>query len=93
MGGANALSHLRDVLRSLHCWSTPSQACVPAAYKAFDAKGDCVDGDTQKRLHAVGKEAALFAYLHTNKRSTDFLQAIEQAHVNPGGKKEGHPAP
>jgi len=87
MGGFEALSQLRQICRSLHCWVIPDQCGIPFAAKVFDEKGNVNDPELRKRLTQVGKTVAKFCYLHGNAKANEFLQALEDAFENPGGVK------
>lgn len=85
MGGFGALNNLRAVGRALHAWVIPEQAAIPEAWKVFDASGALKDIDLERRLKAVGRQVARFAYLHTSEQAQEFLRAWEAAPMNPGG--------
>ncbi|WP_227377123.1 NADPH-dependent FMN reductase [Haladaptatus halobius] len=55
-----ALTHLRDVCRSLHAWVLPYQAAVPQARTAFDDDG-FVDEDLRERVRTLGVRAVEYA--------------------------------
>ncbi|NUQ39627.1 MAG: NAD(P)H-dependent oxidoreductase [Caldilineales bacterium] len=86
MGAANALNALRVVGRSLHAWVVPEQVSIAQASKQFDAAGRAVDADLAERLHAVGRQVARFAYLHSSQQAQEFLRLWETAPANPGGR-------
>jgi NAD(P)H-dependent FMN reductase len=85
-GGLHPMGSLRGVCRSLHAWVVPEEAAVPHADRAFDEKGNPVEPRTSKRLQAVGREVARFAFLRTNPRVNEFLECWETAVENPGAK-------
>lgn len=60
MGAAQTLSHMRDVVRSLHAWVVPTQASIGDSSRAFDAHREPVDAEVRDRLKAVGKNVARF---------------------------------
>jgi FMN reductase len=85
MGAFGALSALRSVGRALHAWVVPEQAAVASVDEVFDEKGNCRDERIEKRLKAVGQQAAKFAGLHNSEQARTFLQLWEAATENPGG--------
>mmetsp|Transcript_40302 Transcript_40302/g.89508 ORF Transcript_40302/g.89508 Transcript_40302/m.89508 type:complete len:219 (+) Transcript_40302:57-713(+) len=82
MGGLAALNGLRDICRALHAWVVPEQAGVPQCWKNLP------DPAVQKRLKQVGRQVAKFSLLHANKQAQQFLDMIEKAASNPGGKHD-----
>lgn len=89
MGAANALTSLRAIGRSLHAWLLPHQASVPQARKVFDASGKIKDPELEERVKEVGRQVARFAYLHSSEKTREFVQAWEEAPLNPGGQARG----
>ena len=86
MGGSSrALAGLRISLRSIHAWVIPQQTSIPNAHLVFDRVGHPKDKELDERLKEVGREVARFAYLRTSDKTSEFLEAWEQAPVNPGG--------
>jgi FMN reductase len=85
LGASDALNTLRAVGRVLHAWVVPTQASVPAAFEAFDERGEPKDPAVAERLTAVGHDVARFARLHKCGEHLEFLKAWETAPVNPGG--------
>jgi NAD(P)H-dependent FMN reductase len=85
VGATNALNSLRTVGRSLRAWVIPQQVSIPQAWQVFDRSGQLKDPELEKRLLDVGQAVARFAYLLTSRKSLEFLQQWEQAHLNPGG--------
>jgi NAD(P)H-dependent FMN reductase len=94
LGASDAMNTLRSVGRVLHAWVVPTQASVPAAYEAFDDRGEPKDPLVAERLMAVGAEVARFARLHKFGEHMEFLRAWETAPANPGGRRtEVPPSP
>jgi len=91
MGGATALSHLRDVGRALHAWVIPHEACISHSWQEFKPDGTLKDRVLADRILQVGREVAIFAYLHSNEHAIDFLHYLEQSRINPGGDKATEP--
>lgn len=85
LGALNALNGLRVVGRSLHAWVVPEQVSVPQAWKQFSADGSLKDPQVELRLKDVGRQVTRFAYLHTSEKAREFLEAWEDAPLNPGG--------
>lgn len=86
MGATNALSGLRVVGRSLHAWVVPHEASIPQAWRQFDDKDNLKDGQMAERVRELGRQVMRFACLHNAEQALDFLQAWEDAPVNPGGE-------
>ena len=84
MGASETLSHLRTIARSLHAWVVPTQVSVADSAKAFDARGEPLDGELRERLEAVGRQVAHFAWLHKCGNHLQFLREWEGAVVNGG---------
>ncbi|WP_224450468.1 NADPH-dependent FMN reductase [Haloprofundus salilacus] len=55
-----ALTHLRDVCRSLNAWALPYQAAVPQAGTAFDEDGFTDEG-LRERVRTLGVRAVEYA--------------------------------
>ncbi|MCC6446970.1 MAG: NAD(P)H-dependent oxidoreductase [Armatimonadetes bacterium] len=87
MGGVEALNALRAIGRALHAWVLPEQVTVAQAWKVFDADGTIKDARLEDRLITLGRQVARFAYLHSSRRSMEFLKLWEQAPPNPGGRR------
>ena len=85
MGAVNALNSLRNIGRSLHAWIIPEQVSIGEAQKVFNKAGRIINKHLENRVLEVGKIVARFAYLHTSKKSKEFLNAWEIAPPNPGG--------
>jgi FMN reductase len=85
LGASDALNGLRSIGRVLHAWVVPTQASIPAAFEAFDERGEPKDPVVAERLMAVGAEVARFARLHKCGEHREFLRAWETAPPNPGG--------
>ena len=92
LGAVDALNSLRTTGRALRAWVLPEQVSVPEAWKLFDREGHLKDGDLRERIMGVGRQVARFAFLHTSERAQEFLEAWENAPVNPGGKLSGSDA-
>jgi NAD(P)H-dependent FMN reductase len=75
MGAANALISLRNIGRALHAWIIPEQVSIGEAWKVFDKTGEIKDNKLKQRIEKVGRQVARFAYLHTSKKSKEFLSA------------------
>jgi NAD(P)H-dependent FMN reductase len=88
MGAVGALNGLRGVGRALHAWVVPEQASIPRVRSAFDERGDLKDQNLEKRLKAVGRQVARFAYLHHSEKALEFLRLWEEAPENPGGESK-----
>jgi FMN reductase len=85
MGAFGAMNCLREVGRALHAWVIPEQASIPQAWQEFDEKGNLKDENLTKRVRAVGRQVARFAYLHGSCEANEFLEKWEKARENPGG--------
>lgn len=85
LGALNALNGLRVVGRSLHAWVVPEQVSVPQAWKQFTRDGQPKDPELEQRLKDVGRQVARFSFLHTSEKAREFLEAWEDAPLNPGG--------
>jgi FMN reductase len=85
LGASDAMNTLRAVGRVLHAWVVPTQASVPAAFEAFDDRGEPKDPLVTERLMAVGSDVARFARLHKCGEHLEFVRAWETAPSNPGG--------
>lgn len=85
LGALNALNGLRVVGRSLHAWVVPEQVSVPQAWQQFTKEGRIKDPQLELRLKDVGRQVARFAFLHTSEKAREFLEAWEDAPLNPGG--------
>jgi NAD(P)H-dependent FMN reductase len=88
MGALGALSSLRDISRALHAWVVPEQASIPKAWREFDEDGTMKDAELEMRVREVGRQVALFAYLHGSEQAREFLRKWESAPDNPGGASE-----
>src|SRR5262245_30735401 len=84
-GAIGAMNSLREVGRALHAWLIPEQASIPQASQAFDETGNLKDENLDKRVRAVGRQVARFAYLHGSCEANEFLENWEKAQKNPGG--------
>ena len=85
MGAFGAMNSLREVGRALHAWVIPEQASIPQAWQEFDEAGNLKDAELDKRVRAVGRQVARFAYLHGSCEANEFLEKWEKARENPGG--------
>ena len=85
MGAFGAMNSLREVGRALHAWVIPEQASIPQASQEFDEAGNLKDAELDKRVRAVGRQVARFAYLHGSCEANEFLEKWEKARENPGG--------
>jgi len=85
MGAFGAMNSLREIGRALHAWVIPEQASIPQAWQAFDETGNLKDDNLDKRVRAVGRQVARFAYLHGSCEANEFLENWEKARKNPGG--------
>jgi NAD(P)H-dependent FMN reductase len=85
MGAFGAMNSLREVGRALHAWVIPEQASIPQASQEFDEAGNLKDAELDKRVRAVGRQVARFAYLHGSCEANEFLENWEKARENPGG--------
>jgi NAD(P)H-dependent FMN reductase len=81
----SAMNSLREVGRALHAWVIPEQASIPQAWQEFDETGNLKDTELDKRVRAVGRQVARFAYLHGSCEANEFLEKWEKARENPGG--------
>lgn len=61
----SAMTHLRDVCRSLRAWVLPHQAAIPRARSAFDADG-ITDEALEDRLHTLGTQLVQYASIEPN---------------------------
>ena len=85
IGAFGAMNSLREVGRALHAWVIPEQAAIPQAWQEFDEAGNLKDAELDKRVRAVGRQVARFAYLHGSCEANEFLEKWEKARENPGG--------
>jgi NAD(P)H-dependent FMN reductase len=85
LGAVNALNGLRVVGRALHAWVIPQQVSVPEAWRVFNEDGGIHDAAIEERLKDLGRKVARFAYLHNSEQAREFLEAWENAPLNPGG--------
>jgi NAD(P)H-dependent FMN reductase len=85
MSAFGAMNSLREVGRALHAWVIPEQASIPQAWQEFDEAGNLKDAELDKRVQAVGRQVARFAYLHGSCEANEFLEKWEKARENPGG--------
>ncbi|WP_336346013.1 NADPH-dependent FMN reductase [Halalkalicoccus ordinarius] len=60
-----ALTHLRDVCRSLNAWVLPYQAAVPQAQTVFDENG-FTDENLRERVRTLGTRAVEYAIIEPN---------------------------
>jgi FMN reductase len=86
MGAISALTSLRTIGRALHAWVIPEQVSIPEVWKHFDGTGEMTDPKLERRLLELGRQVTRFAYLHSSEQAREFLEAWEQAPLNPGGK-------
>lgn len=61
-----ALTHLRDVCRSLNAWVLPYQAAVPQAQNVFDENG-FTDENLRERVRTLGTRAVEYAIIEPNQ--------------------------
>lgn len=87
-GAVSALNALRTIGRTLHAWVIPEEVSIPQAWKAFDDSGRPRNPDLEKRLHALGRQVARYAYLHTSEQALEFLKMWETAPENPGATRQ-----
>jgi NAD(P)H-dependent FMN reductase len=85
IGATNSLASLRAVGRSLHAWVLPDEVSIPQAWQQFDEDGSLKSSDLSERLVELGRQLARFSFLHSSAQALDFLNAWEEAPVNPGG--------
>ncbi len=85
VGAINSLNSLRTVGRSLHAWVVPEHVSIPEVWQQFDDEGNLINSELEERLKLVGRQVALFAYLHNSENAIEFLQSWESAPHNPGG--------
>ena len=52
-GGANAIAHLRDVVKELQMIPVHAQVKIPYSWKAFDLQGKLLDPTTQKTVNTM----------------------------------------
>lgn len=59
-GGSYAptLAHLRTGIRTVHGWTLPHEVGIRRANEQFDAEGNFVDRDLEKRVRRLGRLAA-----------------------------------
>ncbi|MEA3336041.1 MAG: NADPH-dependent FMN reductase [Chloroflexota bacterium] len=86
MGATNSLNSLRAVGRSLRAWVLPQQVSIAQGWKQFDNDGNLKDPQLEQRVQDMGRQVARFAYLLTSDQAMAFLQAWEEAPLNPGGE-------
>lgn len=60
-----ALTHLRDVCRSLKAWVLPHQVAIPQARTAFEA-GGIVDESLEDRIHMLGMQLVQYSVIEPN---------------------------
>ena len=70
-----ALTHLRDVCRSLHAWVLSDQAAVPQARTAFD-DGGFTDEDLRARVRTLGVRAVEYATIEPVEAKAARLQEV-----------------
>jgi NAD(P)H-dependent FMN reductase len=58
LGGLRGLSHTRDVLFNLGVSVLPNQIAIPAAYQAFNEKGQLADEKQQTAVSTLGAQVA-----------------------------------
>jgi FMN reductase len=77
LGATNALNGLRTIGRALHAWVIPDQVTVPEAHKVFNQDGQLNDPAMERRLKALGRAVARFAYLHASTEAQELMQRWE----------------
>jgi NAD(P)H-dependent FMN reductase len=77
MGAIEALSHLREIGRSLHAWVVPTQVSIGDSAQVFNINGEPIDPEIGDRLKSVGREVAHFARLHKCENHAQFLREWE----------------
>ncbi len=63
MGAANAIGHLRTVMRGVGAWVIPHQVSISHSGKIFSVTGDIADEALTKRLKKLGTDVAKYARL------------------------------
>lgn len=63
MGAANAITHLRAVMRGVSAWVIPHQVSISHSGKIFSVNGGLSDELLQKRLHKLGTDVTKYARL------------------------------
>ena len=61
-----ALTHLRDVCRSLNAWVLPHQAAIPQVQTIFDENG-FTDENLRERVRTLGTRAVEYATIEPNQ--------------------------
>ena len=79
MGAFGAMNSLREIGRALHAWVIPGQASIPQAWQEFDEAGNLKDAELNKRVRAVGRQVARFAYLHGSCEANEFLGEVGES--------------
>ena len=65
-----ALTHLRDVCRSLKAWVLPHQVAIPRARSAFDG-GQITDNTLEERIHTLGTQLVHYCTIEPNTCKID----------------------
>ncbi len=63
MGAANAIAHLRAVMRGVGAWVVPHQVSVSHSGKIFSSQGVLADAALEKRLKKLGTDVEKYARL------------------------------
>ena len=63
MGAANAIGHLRAVMRGVGAWVVPHQVSISHSGKIFSGSGIIADEALQKRLKKLGNDVTKYARL------------------------------
>ena len=66
LGGTNALTALRVVVRTLYAWVIPQQVSISYVSGKFDNEGNCTDSGIQTRLEAMGKHMVEATFHHNS---------------------------
>lgn len=64
LGAANAISHLRAVMRAVGAWVVPHQVSVANSNRMFSGPNKLADESLEKRVLKLGRDVARFAKLH-----------------------------